>query len=43
MTLPLLRRQQPSLGRRPDRWSDMLRGAAIAVVLIGTLGSALAA
>ena len=43
MTLPRVRRQQPSLGRRPDRWSDMLRGAAIAVVLIGTLGSALAA
>jgi CHASE1-domain containing sensor protein len=42
MTLPSLRRQ-PSLGRRPDRWSDMLRGAAIAVALIGTLGSALAA
>jgi CHASE1-domain containing sensor protein len=43
MTLPRPRRQQPSLGRRPDRWSDMLPGAAIAVVLIGTLGSALAA
>jgi len=42
MTLPRLRRQQPSLGRRPDRWSDMLRGAAVAVVLIGTVGSALA-
>jgi GGDEF domain-containing protein len=37
MTLPRLR------GRRPDRWSDMLRGAAVAVVLIGTVGSALAA
>jgi hypothetical protein len=34
MTLPGLRRRS-SLRRRPDRWSDMLRGAAVAVVAHG--------
>ena len=41
MALPGLRRRS-LLRHNSDRWSDMLRGAAVAVVLLGTVGSVLA-
>ena len=34
---------RPRPGQRPDRWSDMLRGAAIAVVVLGMVVSGLVA
>ena len=40
MTLFPLRWRSPRHDRT-DRWSDMLRGAAVAVVLLGTVGSVL--
>jgi diguanylate cyclase (GGDEF)-like protein len=43
MTLPRPHRRSPPLRQRPDRWSGMLRGAAVAVVVLGTVGSVLVA
>jgi hypothetical protein len=42
MTLPRPRRRSPPR-QGPDRWSDMLRGAAVAVVVVGMVVSALVA
>jgi diguanylate cyclase (GGDEF)-like protein len=41
--ITMLRRRWPPGRDRTDRWADALRGAAVAVLLVGTVGSVVAA
>jgi diguanylate cyclase (GGDEF)-like protein len=41
--IAIWRRRRPTRNDRPGRWADALRGAAVSVLLVGTVGSVVAA